>query len=170
MNLRPVYAGMFLVTFSVSGCTQDAAGPAGAGASPADSAYVLSVEPAGAQDVAQARSEAQDGDDVVVVGRIGGETEPFLEGAAAFTIVDSKLQPCPEEEGCPTPWDYCCDLNLLARNKALVKVVDKEGQLVNSDARQLLHVRELSTVVVRGQAQRDDAGNLTILARGVHVR
>jgi len=42
--------------------------------------------------------------------------------------------------------------------------------LVKADARKLLNVRELSTVVVAGKAQRDDAGNLTVLASGVFVK
>ena len=44
------------------------------------------------------------------------------------------------------------------------------GKLVQADARQLLNVRELSTVIVKGTAQRDDAGNLTVLADGIYVQ
>jgi hypothetical protein len=51
-----------------------------------------------------------------------------------------------------------------------VKVVDESGTVVATDARQLLALQELDTVVVRGKAQRDEAGNLTILANGIHVR
>ena len=42
--------------------------------------------------------------------------------------------------------------------------------MVKEDARKLLDVKELSTVVVQGKAQRDDAGNLTVLATGVYVK
>jgi hypothetical protein len=52
----------------------------------------------------------------------------------------------------------------------LVKVVDENGLLLQADARELLDVKELSTVVVRGTAQRDEAGNLTVLASGVFVK
>ena len=38
------------------------------------------------------------------------------------------------------------------------------------DAGELLSVKELSTVVVKGKAQRDDSGNLTVLASGVYVK
>jgi len=41
---------------------------------------------------------------------------------------------------------------------------------VKADARGLLNVKEMSTVVVKGKAQRDEAGNLTILASGVYVK
>lgn len=41
---------------------------------------------------------------------------------------------------------------------------------MKADARELLKVKELSTVVVKGKAQRDDAGNLTVIASGVYVK
>lgn len=53
---------------------------------------------------------------------------------------------------------------------ALVKVVDENGSLVEVDAKGLLEVKELSTVIIKGRAQRDDAGNLTVLASGVYVK
>ena len=53
---------------------------------------------------------------------------------------------------------------------ALIKVIDENGSLLKADARELFQVKELSTVVVQGKAQRDDAGNLTVLARGVYVK
>lgn len=52
----------------------------------------------------------------------------------------------------------------------LIKVVDENGKLVKADARELLKVKELSTVVIKGKARRDDKGNLTILASGVFVK
>lgn len=41
---------------------------------------------------------------------------------------------------------------------------------MKADARELLKIKELSTVVVKGKARRDDAGNLTVLATGIHVK
>ena len=68
------------------------------------------------------------------------------------------------------PWDYCCETPKLKTSTALVKVVDDGGDVVKADAKQLLGVRELSTVVVKGKAQRDDAGNLTVLATTIFVK
>ncbi len=48
--------------------------------------------------------------------------------------------------------------------------MDDKGDLVKVDARQLLGLKELQTVMVRGKAQRDDSGNLTVLASGVYVK
>jgi hypothetical protein len=135
--------------------------------------YLLTEEPAGAKEVTDARKEAKDGDEVVVVGRIGGDVKPWVEGRAAFWIVDSSLKSCKETEGdnCPTPWDYCCTPKEdLVKVMATVKVVDAKGETVQTDARELLGVSELQTVVVRGRAKRDEQGNLTVLATGVYPR
>ena len=40
---------------------------------------------------------------------------------------------------------------------------------MKKDARELLKVKELSTVVIKGKAKRDADGNLTVLANGVYV-
>ncbi len=135
--------------------------------------YLLTEEPAGAKGVTDARKEAKDGDEVVVVGRIGGNEKPWVDGRATFWIVDSSLNSCKETEGdnCPTPWDYCCTPKEdLLKVMATVKVVDEQGQTVQTDARELFGVKELQTVVVRGRAKRDEQGNLTVLAAGVYPR
>lgn len=152
---------------SLAGCSQDSSIPAVDGTK-----FLLSEEPEGAADVIQAREVAKDGDDVVVVGRIGGDENPWIEGRAAFSIVDGSLNACSDIPGddCPKPWDYCCETHKLPTSTALVKVVDDNGTLVMADAKQLLDVRELSTVVVQGKAKRDDAGNLIVLATGVFVK
>ena len=96
---------------------------------------------------------------------------PWVEGRAAFSIVDNSLKACSDIPGdmCKKPWDYCCETPKLPSSTALIKVVGEDGNLVKADARKLLGVKELSTVVVRGKAQRDDTGNLTVLATGIYV-
>jgi len=164
---------LFVVGLIATGCSRGVDSPAeGSGAKAtavANSSYRLTSEPAGAQDVKLARTSAKDNDEVVVVGRIGGDANPWIDGVAAFTIIDLALKPC-EDDGCQVPWDYCCDLDDLPKSKAMVKVVDGNGSVVPTESRQLLGVKELQTVVVQGKAKRDEAGNLTILASGVFVR
>jgi hypothetical protein len=145
---------------------------ASAGPSPAGEAYLTSVEPDGALEVQDALKQAEDSEEVTVVGRIGGEVDPWVEGQAAFLLVDSSLKTCLEkgEHDCATPWDYCCDTDVLPKMKTMVKVVDDSGKTVATDARQLLGVKESQTLVVRGKAKKDDAGNLTVLANQVFVR
>jgi hypothetical protein len=161
---------LFVIGLIASGCGRGANSPAEgsrAGATAvANSSYRLTSEPAGAQDVKLARTSAKDNDEVVVVGRIGGDANPWIDGMAAFTIVDLALKPC-EDGACGNPY---CEADDLPASKAMVKVVDGEGSVVPTESRQLLGVKELQTVVVRGKAKRDEAGNLTILATGVFVR
>jgi hypothetical protein len=135
-----------------------------------DSKYVAKTEPQGAVDVKAARESVQHNEEVVLVGRIGGSAEPFVNGIAAFSIVDLKVPHCSAEEGCPTPWDYCCEQNQVKDNIAMVKIVDADGKPVARDARALLGVKELSTVVVHGKAARDAEGNLALLADQVFLR
>jgi hypothetical protein len=154
------------------GCSQQSGEPP----TPAPSAnglkYLLDREPAEAQDVVGVRETAKNGDAVVIVGRIGGSDNPWIENRAAFKIVDLSLKACSDIPGdaCPIPWDYCCETHKLPTATALVKVVDEQGKLVKEDARQLLGVKELATVVIEGKAERDQTGNLTILATHVFIK
>lgn len=143
-----------------------------AGASVDGSRYLLEEEPDGVTDVITARKDASDGEEVVIVGRIGGSTNPWIEGRSAFSIVDESLKACSDIPGdnCAKPWDYCCETDKLPDATVLVKVVDEDEKIVKTDARQLLGVQELSTVVIQGQAQRDDAGNLVVMASGIYIR
>ncbi|QEG00354.1 hypothetical protein Mal15_44240 [Stieleria maiorica] len=165
-------AALFLIatgcgeTSEVTSQTSQNAADAGA----ATSAYLAESEPAGAMPVGKARESIEDGQDVTLVGLIGGSSEPFVEGLAAFTVVDPKVPHCAADEGCPTPWDYCCETDAVKDNIATVKVVDESGHPVAQDARAILGVKELSTVVVSGKAKRDDQGNLTVAANQVFVR
>lgn len=178
-------AGPVLLVFLVSvlltltGCSPDATtsqAPERANANPMGivgaSKVLLAAEPEAAHDVIEVRETVSDGDDVVIVGRIGGSGNPWIEGRAVFSIVDGSLKACSDIPGdeCPQPWDYCCETSMLPTATALVKVVDEKGDLLKVDAKQLLDVKELSTVVVKGKAQRDKAGNLTVLASGVFVK
>lgn len=134
--------------------------------------YLLDDEPVGVRQVSQIREESADGDDVVVVGRIGGSTNPWVEGRAAFYLVDQSLQACCDIPGdnCPKPWDYCCETDRLPTHTVFVKLVDEQGELVRTDAKSLLGVKELSTVVVQGKAQHDNANNVTVLAERIFIK
>lgn len=137
-----------------------------------DSNYILAEEPDGAEGVIAVREAAKDGDEILITGRIGGELKPFVDGFVAFSIVDDSLKACSDIEGdlCQTPWDYCCETEKLPGAMTLVKFVDADGQLIEGSARDMLNVSELTTVVVKGKAQRDDAGNLVVLADSVYVK
>jgi len=176
---KAVLRVLCLASVMIVGCSREAAtplesAPNSSTMTPAadGSEFRLTEEPSGATDVIAARESAKDDEDVVIVGRIGGDENPWVDGRGAFLIVDRSLLACSDREGdeCAHPWDYCCELDKLPTSKALVKLVDKNGDLVKADARGLLQVKELQTVVVRGKARRNDDGNLIVLANGVFVK
>jgi hypothetical protein len=157
----------------VVGCnTGSTPNPAPAGPTAAASKYFLTDEPASPKSVSEAKESAKDGEEVTLVGRIGGSVSPFVSGRASFTIVDTSFVPCSEIEGdsCNTPWDYCCDSDRLPGSTAVVKVVDADGKTLAMDAKKELGMAELQTVVVKGKAKRDEAGNLTVLTPALFVR
>ncbi len=160
------------LSLGLAGCNPSAQAPIQTSSSAPDSRLLLKEQPSDAKHVIDARKDAKDGDEIVVTGRIGGDVDPWVKGRAAFLIVDPSLVPCSEREGdsCPTPWDYCCDTDRLADAKATIKFVNEAGDTLPTDARQLLGVKELQYVTVRGQAKRDEAGNLTVLAKGIYVK
>jgi len=167
MNLRIVngmFLGLLLIGFVFVGqLTYVSATEA--------SNYVLKEEPQDAQDVKTVRQKGKNGEEVVVVGRIGGRANPWIKGAAAFSIVDSSLKSCDQIPGdnCPTPWDYCCESD-LGKSTLLITFVDDDGKIVKKDSRELLAVKELQTVVVTGKVKLDKANNVSILASKVFVK
>lgn len=131
--------------------------------------YWLTSDPADAEDVSSARTDLVDGASVTVRGVIGGTKRPFVEGLAAFNLVDPALEPCSEDEGCRTPWDYCCvDSQTIADNSVTVEF--RDGDVVRSTSLQGVHgLENLAKVAVQGTAERDAQGNVTIVASGVRV-
>ncbi|MFK7821006.1 MAG: hypothetical protein AB8G99_19985 [Planctomycetaceae bacterium] len=136
------------------------------------SSFLAETEPEAAVDVIKARADATDGGDVVVVGRIGGDYNPWVDGMAVFRLVDRSLKPCNEIPGdeCPVPWDYCCETDKLPTSMVLVKFNDENGRPLAAGAKELFKVKELDTVVISGKVQKDDAGNVTVLASKMFVR
>jgi hypothetical protein len=124
--------------------------------------------PAGAQDVGEIWQEAKPGQEVVVRGVVGGSRKPFVEGLAAFTLVDPALKSCVGDDmGCQTPWDYCCvDPQTIAHNSVTVEFREG-GRPLAASPRGFHGLDHLKTVVVRGVAERDPQGNVTIVAAGV---
>ena len=68
-------------------------------ASAAGEQYRLAVEPEGVQSILQVREESKNGDKVVLVGRIGGDAQPWVEGRAAFSLVDLSARACSDIPG-----------------------------------------------------------------------
>lgn len=160
-----------IIIASALGCSDSATPPDSTSSTSENrSQFLVDIEPADAIGVGAARQSAESGEQITLVGRIGGSHEPFVEGIAAFTIVDESVPYCSDDEGCRKPWDYCCKQDQVKVNIATIKVVDESGSPVSSDARQLLGVKELSMVVIQGQVTRDEEGNLSVSTKQVFVR
>lgn len=173
VSITIALAGLFLAT----GCTQESTPTTTSSVETQapgidGSKFLLNEEPEAPATVIEAREKSKDGEEVVLVGRIGGSVNPWVDGRAAFSIVDPSLKACSDIPGdeCRKPWDYCCETHKLPTSTAFVKFVDDDGRPLSTDARELLHVKELQTVVVRGKAKRDESGNLTVLADDLYVR
>ncbi|MDP1561443.1 MAG: hypothetical protein Q8M16_08610 [Pirellulaceae bacterium] len=134
-----------------------------------NAAYLLTTEPSEAVPVGQARTTAEDGQSLTIVGYIGGSEAPFVSGAAVFTIVDPAVPRCAEAND-PTPWDYCCQQEALKTNMATVQFVDEGGEILYHDAKAWLGIKELDLVMVQGTAKRDEAGNLILAAEKLYVK
>lgn len=139
------------------------------------SALVLTSAPDGAKGIAEIRKTANEGDQVVITGKVIGSKHPFVEGRAIMTIGDpTKLTSCDLHEGdaCPTPWDVCCDdQDVIKASIVTVQVLDKDGKLVKADLKGLGGLKELSQLVVTGTvADGSTADNMLINATGIYVQ
>lgn len=171
-----IRTSMFVVaalcsTISVTGCGSSGDIPSAsiaAASSSVGKTYQLSSEPSGAVGVLQVKESVKDGEPVVLVGRIGGGQKPWIDGRAAFLLVDDGVAPTCADEQCE---DGCAECALaLAEATTLVKFVDDQGKVRATDARQLLGVENFQTVVVKGVASRDKAGNVSVIADGIYIR
>ena len=93
--------------------------------------WLLSNAPQDAISITQARLSAKEGDTVVIRGRIGGRKSPVSDESPVFTVVDLGVPYCGqfEEDGCGTPWDYCCESpDTIIANSATIQV-EAEGDV-----------------------------------------
>ncbi len=136
------------------------------------SLYQLDAEPDGAVGVIAARESVKDGAPLVLVGRVGGSAHPWIDGRAAFMLLDASMSVVAEGEG--SGEDELCLGDCCATERldctALVKVVDAQGKIVPVDSRELLGLNKSDLVVIQGNAKRDESGNFVMLAKGVFIR
>ena len=148
----------------VAGCGGNAptAPPAVVPAAPALAKLALTQKPAGAIAVVEAK-KAGAADACVVAGRVSN----LVPGFAVFTLMDTSLPYCGEknkEDGCKTPWDYCCDsAETRTANSLLVEVRDANGKPITGS---LGDLRLLDAVTVAGKLTKDEHGNHVLLATG----
>lgn len=168
-------ASLCLAALLLAGCG-DGSNDASADNNPsadARPAWLLSDAPGQATAVGEAKTSVQAGDEVKIVGRIGGRLKPMEPGSPVFLIVDPSVPSCAElhEDACPTPWDYCCEPpNSLMANSATVQLLDASGapSAVDPIAAGLSPLDEVVVVGKVGPRPSDQV--LTIQATGVYVQ
>ncbi len=151
-----------LALLALSGCERGAdsdgarsAESASAAAPPTlPDALFVDTPPADARPVGELFTDAEAEGNVVITGRIGGRLEPFVDTAAVFVIADAQLKSCDQRhnDGCPTPWDYCCEPreNLLS-NLATVQIVDERGRPLPIGLLNQKGLKPLATVTIEGE-------------------
>jgi hypothetical protein len=119
----------------------------------------------------------------VIVGQIGGmpnvwpETHPdfpWYKGQASFFLVDTKVASQFATHAKKHSGNHNCSFcQSLARKNAsaiaVVNLTDEEGKTLRIDARELLGLKENSTVVVRGKAKLMGGRLLVIDADGIYL-
>lgn len=174
------FASLTTLLLVTAGCErsaapQPAAKPAGSPVAAAENALPaglwLKAAPADARPVAEVKKSAQAGQDVVVFGRIGGRKDPFVAGRAMFMLADAGIPSCREkhEDGCPTPWDFCCEpKETILAGTTTVQVVDADGKPLKCSLGPEQGLKPLANVVVAGRIA--SAGdNVVIDATGIYV-
>ncbi len=124
----------------------------------------LAEDPGEALAISAAR-DAEAGQDIVVVGRI----DKIVTGYASFTLTDIALDYCGQvesEDGCKTPWDYCCIPSEEKAAATLMVMVDAADGVGAIEAEEVPGLRLLDAVVVKGKLSKDEFGNVIVHAAG----
>lgn len=175
-SFAPSAIAAVLLAFATGGCGDSppaATSGTGAGATkPTASATLsdslsLATEPAGAKPIAEVIAGLTANTAAVVArGRIGEEGK-----SSYFTLADGSLKACTEMgDECPTPWDYCCTSAEDKKLNMATVELRVAGELVEASVLGFHGLDHLKEVVVTGEAKKDSAGNVTIVASGIWVK
>lgn len=160
----PASVALLFTAIALAGCAKNPTPAAVA----ADPRYLLPAEPSVSVGVVDFRGKAKTGEAVSVIGRVGGGVKPWIEGRAAFLLVDSGAPlPCADDK-CGPDCPHCAAE--IAASTTVVKFVDEQGKTIAVDSRQLLGIKEEETVVVQGIANRDADGNVALMASGIFIK
>lgn len=140
-----------LTFFSVlwlSGCSSQS------GPTPAGKAVLLKNEPSNAQDVAAYKINCFAGlglgKEATVVGRVrSGVKEPWETDRATFLVASADSGSHDHGGGDHSDCKFCQAKEM--ESIVLVRVVDESGAIMQTDARELLGLRENQVVVAQGQ-------------------
>jgi hypothetical protein len=130
--------------------------------------FELQQEPAGVIGVIAAREEAEQDQELVVVGRVSAR----IEGLAAFTLLDASMSLVSDGED--NGDDEICTGDCCASERAactmLVKFLGQDGYPLSIDSQQLLGFSDSDMLVVKGRVIKDQSANISLIADGVYIR
>ncbi len=169
MNFRSVVIVTIIACLSSCGDSSSPTENNGTSSSqPAKAGLIMKSAPQDSMAVKAMKDSVQDGDEVIVHGRI----REFVEGFAGFTLVDEKMRHCDErdDDNCKTPWDYCCEDSTEMVNHSVTVEVHKDGRISKSNLSGLGGMDRLKDIVVRGKVKKSADGNVIVIASGIFVR
>lgn len=155
----------------VVGCTQST------GPSKAASAILLTSEPADSMGVVELKtaltSEQPPEGEASILGRVGGgQNETFDTTQAAFLLRDMSLKIDSHDHG--GNQDNCkfCQAEKAKELEAmaLVRIVNADGAVIATDARELLGLKENHIVVAQGKGSVDEVGTFVFDASTIFIR
>lgn len=157
-------SALLLSLFLVSCSSEDPQTAIQTGLETPPETYWSTAAPADPLGVTEGIARSADGDQVALRGTLAD----FVEGLAAFTLVEEALDHCDEmgeEDHCPTPWDFCCaDPDALRVGTVTVELRDESGMPGPWAVRGFHGLDHLSELVVEGTLERDGNGNALLVA------
>ena len=129
----------------------------------AGAAFALAADPGAARSIAEVKAAGPGPEVVVARGRVQDLTKDF----AILKLMGTALHYCGEvkAEGCPTPWDYCCDTPEDRRaHELLVEFRGPDGKPIETVG--LPDTRLLDLIKVRGKLTKNEFGSLVFVADG----
>lgn len=164
------------IAFALSSCgdsTEEAAPEANA-SDPKLEAIFVEADPGNAVSVIEARKDVTPGNEVTLVGRVGGALNPFTEDYALFVLADNTLETCDRIPGdeCPTPWDACCaDPDVIKNSRLTVQVLGADSRPVEQSLKGVKGLKELDELVITGTvADTSTADNLIVNATSIYQK
>ncbi len=137
-------------------------------------AFFTSRRPAEVSDLVKIKPDAEKGDAITFLARVGGREKPFVDGQAIFTVTDPSLVSCElmgEEDHCSVPWDYCCTPSEEIRmGSATVRLLGDDERPLRSSAQGAGGLAPARFVVIDGVvADRNEEGLFVVDATRVWV-
>lgn len=178
MKPKPIHlaAILFSPCLLLSSCSEKEAVPSSETTeSGAIGEFLITEAPAEALDIADLRTTAKPGDEVVFTGNIIGSDQVFIENRSVMIVGDpNKLTSCNLHPGdsCSTPWDVCCDdPEVIKASIVTVQLVDADGKPFREGLKGLGGMKELSAVTVTGEvAEGSNTENMVVNATGIFVQ